>query len=200
MTPLSRRRHSFVMLSFLVALAVVVVAGARALAPDTARAGGYDYLLAPMTQCGGSNQTDTSRYTGEQETTMKCLHNWARHRAGRRALSANELLYRSSEAKTSDMRRCHEFSHYACGRRIDYHLWRVGYLSGNCWGWGENIAWGTGSNGSPRSIMRRWLNSTPHRENILKSSFRDVGLGARKGTFLGYSGAEVWTAHFGYRC
>jgi len=67
-------------------------------------------------------------------------------------------------------------------------------------GWGENIAWGTRSYGSPRRIKLSWLNSSPHRSNILKSSFRDLGLGMRKGTFRGYRNAQVWTAHFGYRC
>ena len=81
-----------------------------------------------------------------------------------------------------------------------YHLKRVGYTAGGCWGAGENIAWGTGSRGTVRSIMSAWLHSTGHRANILKSRYRDIGVGLRKGTFLGHGGAQVWTAHLGYRC
>jgi len=44
------------------------------------------------------------------------------------------------------------------------------------------------------------LHSDGHRTNILSSRYRDLGLGLRKGTLNGYSGAHVWTAHFGYRC
>ena len=48
--------------------------------------------------------------------------------------------------------------------------------------------------------MSRWLHSDVHRPTILKSRYRDVGFGVRKGTFKGYAGALVWTGHFGYRC
>ena len=62
------------------------------------------------------------------------------------------------------------------------------------------MAWGSGPNGSPRSIMRSWIYSDHHRHNILNRSFRDIGVGMRRGTFQGYRGSEVWTTHFGYRC
>jgi uncharacterized protein YkwD len=201
MTPLNPLRRPRTLIALPVLLVLVLIVTARgAVSPDTARAGAYGYLLAPPTKCGGSRQTDTSLPTGDQEKIMQCLHNWARQRAGARGLYGSGLLYRSADGKTADMFRCRDFSHYACGRPMDYHQRRVGYLSGGCWGWGENIAWGTNRYGSPRAIMLSWLNSSPHRSNILKSSFRDLGLGVRKGTFRGYRNAQVWTAHFGYRC
>jgi uncharacterized protein YkwD len=79
-----------------------------------------------------------------------------------------------------------------------YWFNRVGYLSCSSWGVAENIAWGTGSYATVRSIMSGWVNSDGHRANILSSSYRDLGLGLRIGTLNDYSGAHVWTAHFGY--
>jgi len=201
MTPLDplRRPRTLIALPVLLVLVLIVTAGA-AVSPDTARAGAYDFLLAPPTKCGRSRQTDTSLPTSDQEKVMQCLHNFARRRAGRRVLYGSSLLYRSSDAKTADMLRCRQFSHTACGYNMQYRFDWVGYTTGGCWGWGENIAWGTGGYGSPRGTMRAWLNSAPHRDNILNPSFVDTGFGVRKGTFLGYRGAEVWTGHFGYRC
>jgi uncharacterized protein YkwD len=196
-TRLASVRRSVVLL--LAALALVAAPGG-AVAPDTARAGAYDHLLAPMTKCGGSSQTSTTLPTADQERIMHCLHNWARRKAGRWGLARSSQLYTSSDRKTGDMFGCREYSHTACGRYMRYWFDRVGYTTGGCWGWGENIHWGPGRYGSPRVIMRGWLNSSFHRGNILSSSFREVGLGVRKGTFKGHRGAEVWTAHFGYRC
>lgn len=61
---------------------------------------------------------------------------------------------------------------------------------------GENLAWGSGSYGRAAAIVRAWLNSPPHRANLLSRVFRRVGLGVAHGTFAGYSGASVVTADF----
>ena len=163
----------------------------------TAFAGQYDYLLAPTSVC--ANQTNTSALVAAQETAMACMHNYVRSRKGLPRLATRSLLQSSLNSKSLDIVRCSDFSHQACGRETFYFTKRVGYAQG-CWGAGENIAWGSGSLGSVRSIMRAWLYSTPHRENILKSRFRDKGIGLVKGQFKGYSNAQVWTTQFGYRC
>ena len=186
--------------AFLVTLAFIALPGGGPAEPEIADATHYDYLLAPSDRCGGPKQTDTSLSTAEQEAVMRCMHNYARAKASRAALASNSLLTSSSDAKTADMLRCGQFSHTACGRETLYHVKRVGYTSGGCWGAAENIAWGSGSRGSVRSIMSAWLHSDGHRNNILNSRYRETGFGLRKGTFQGYGGAQVWTAHLGYRC
>jgi uncharacterized protein YkwD len=179
----------------LIALTTALVLAATS---GTALAHHYDYLLAPSSKC--ANQTNTSLSTSDQELVMRCLHNYARVHAGRAPLRASSLLQTSSDRKTGDLMSC-GFSHTACGRPFDYWIRRAGYVSSSCssWGLGENIAWGTGSLGTPRAIMSGWLHSDGHRHNLLSSSFRDVGFGLRKGTIDGYRGASVWTAQFGYR-
>lgn len=130
---------------------------------------------------------------------MRCLHAFARRQAGRRALRGHRKLARSSELKSGDILRCDEFSHYACGRDFPYWIRRGGYGRG-CFSAGENIAYGTGPYGTPRSIMRGWLHSAGHRANILRRSFTDFGVGLRIGTIDSIRGAHVWTAHFGDPC
>ena len=178
----------------LVALSTALLVAATG---GSAAASHYNHLLASATKCPG--QTNAGLSTGTQESVMRCMHNHARAKVGRSGLRAHSLLGSSSDAKTADMIRCKQFSHTACGRSMSYHFNRVGYTSCRSWGIAENIAWGTGSYGSVRSTMSRWLHSDGHRINLLRSAFRDAGFGLRRGTFLGRSGAAVWTAHFGYR-
>ena len=61
---------------------------------------------------------------------------------------------------------------------------------------GENLAWGTGSLGTAQGVVASWLASPEHRANLLRPSFRRVGVGELTGTFHGYGGARVVTADF----
>ena len=128
---------------------------------------------------------------------MRCMHQYARKQAGRPALRGSALLQDSSNGKTADIIRCKDYSHTACGRPMSFHFKRVGYLSCRSYGYAENIHYGPGDWGSVRTIMKGWLDSAPHRRNILNSSYRDVGFGLRKGDFK--NRAAFWTGHFGYR-
>jgi uncharacterized protein YkwD len=61
---------------------------------------------------------------------------------------------------------------------------------------GENLAWGAGSSGTAAGIVDMWLRSPEHRANLLRPSFRRVGVGNLLGRFEGYAGAHVVTADF----
>jgi uncharacterized protein YkwD len=173
-------------------LAVALALSAMAAAAPAADAG----LLAPRSACPG--QHNASARASAQERAMRCLHNFARREAGRPGLRAVRPLARSSNRKSGDILRCDEFSHTACGRDFTYWIRRTGY--GRCFSAGENIAAWSGPGGSPRAIMRLWLNSTGHRRNIISSSFSDIGVGLRIGNLDGVPGTHVWTTHFGDRC
>ena len=64
---------------------------------------------------------------------------------------------------------------------------------------GENLAWGTGAEATPVRIVKGWMNSPGHRENILRPSFTEVGVGvahdAPKRDVQGRAG--VYTTDFG---
>ena len=169
-----------------------------------ASANHYDDLLAPESACPG--QTDLAAGPGAQRATMRCLHGYARSQTGaarlasRARTSANaKKLNSSAQHKARDLMRCGVFSHSACNRDFTYWIRRVGYAKG-CWGAGENIAWGSGRLGSARSIMSAWLHSDGHRNNVLGSRYRHLGVGLVQGDYQGYEGAQVWVAHFGCRC
>ena len=165
--------------------------------PGTASARHYDRLLPSESACPG--QSDTGASPSAQRAAMRCLHKHARTHVRSRRLSGHGRLNSASAAKARDLMRCGEFSHTACGREWDYWMARTGYAS-SCHGSGENIAWGSGRLGSARSSMSAWLHSDGHRQNILDTRFRDLGVGLVRGRYRGYDGAQVWVTHFGYRC
>jgi uncharacterized protein YkwD len=61
---------------------------------------------------------------------------------------------------------------------------------------GENLAWASAGAAQARAIVGMWLKSPPHRENLLRPSFRRIGVGTAVGEFRGYGGSTVVTADF----
>lgn len=131
---------------------------------------------------------------------MKCLVNYARRQAGLPRLAATGKLNGAADRKAADILRCNQFSHEACGRDFLHWFRRAGYLGGRCWWAGENLAWGTESLGSARSVMKAWLRSPSHRANILGSDYNQFGISLRAGSLSGSPEAHVWVNHFGRRC
>jgi uncharacterized protein YkwD len=64
---------------------------------------------------------------------------------------------------------------------------------------GENLAWGAGRLSRARAIVRRWMASPGHRENLLHPGYRLVGVGALRGSFSGYPAALMITTDFAGR-
>jgi uncharacterized protein YkwD len=149
--------------------------------------------VAPEEAC--PNQTNLGLSAEEQASVVLCMTNYARAVNGLAPLKANTQLGRAASQKSIDILGCGEFSHYACGRNFTFWDQKFGYLKG-CWKVGENIAWGTGSLATVRSIVTRWLESTEHHENIL-GPYTEVGIGVRVGRLEGFEGAAVWTQSFG---
>ncbi len=149
--------------------------------------------LATESVCPG--QSSASAPAATQVAAMECLTNFARSSAGLAPFKGSKPLDKAALAKSGDILSCNEFSHEACGREFTYWIGKGGYLKG-CWKAGENIAWGTGSYSTPRSIFESWMESPEHRANIL-GSFREIGIGLQAGTLEGNAGAAVWTQDFG---
>jgi uncharacterized protein YkwD len=123
----------------------------------------------------------------------------ARDHDGLGTLADADDLARSAGKKSGDIIRCDSFSHEACGRQFTFWMQRSGYLAARCWRAGENIAWGTGSYASVRSIFVAWLHSPEHRANLL-GRYSSIGISLRVGNLEGHRGAHVWTQDFGSHC
>ncbi len=115
-----------------------------------------------------------------------CLVNAERAGAGLGPLTDNRPLAAAAQAHAVDMVARRYFSHTSAnGRSFDTRIRAFGYPGGYL---AENIAWGGGSLGTPRSIVSGWMNSTGHRENILNGGLRDSGVGVAVSTPQGGSG------------
>jgi uncharacterized protein YkwD len=182
--------------------AVAILAGVicAALLCGTARADDDPYaaLLAPSGTCGPADeQLGLDRQTAQ--LTMLCLTNYARSQSGLSPLSLNGTLTAAGNAKLEADIGCGVFSHEPCGEPFDT-VFSVYTHGASAFQIGENIAWGTGTFGTPRSIMSAWLHSTGHRENILTADFKELGVGyLANQAFQGYAGAVLWSQQFGTR-
>jgi uncharacterized protein YkwD len=154
-------------------------------------------LIAPPAAC--PDQTELTASPEAQEQAMRCMTEFARYRAGLSELADSPQLDLSAREKGGDVLRCDSFSHSACDRDFTFWMRESGYISKSCWHTGENLAWGTGTYGSVRSIFVAWMRSPGHRQNIL-GDYEDLGLSRQVGELGGRAGASVWTAHFGSRC
>lgn len=172
-----------------------------ALSSPTAHAASkWDRLLAPQGTCGTAAGSYAAAEAA-QEKAMRCLINWTRRKAGLPTLRHQPVLDRSARYKSADLLRCQRFEHAPCKGQNTWDVFRkAGWMRGYPnWDAAENIAWGTYNFGSPRGIMRAWLNSTGHRNNILARRLNQQGLDLTRGRFLGNDNVAVWSSHFGAR-
>ena len=174
------------------AVAALVVA-----APGGAVDDPYASLLAPSGTCPSADTLGLDATTAQ--SAMLCLTNFARAQSGLPPLRLNSTLSSAGQAKLAADLSCGEFSHTPCGQPFDSVF--SAYVQGaTSYEIGENIAWGTGSFGTPRNTMNGWLHSDGHRENILTAAYAELGIGYLAGqSFQGYSGATLWSQEFGVR-
>ena len=136
-------------------------------------------------------------------SAVLCLLNDRRHAHGLAGLRAIPDLRVAAQRHSRDMVAHGYFSHTSptAGDFVS-RIRRSGYLDGaRSWGAAENIAWGTGSYGTPASIVRAWMESPGHRANILNGRFRDIGIGVVAGAPPPDPAASggTYTTDFGYR-
>ncbi len=167
------------------ALALAVVAVDRA-------DGAAESYLAPAGVCRAADDPFASN--AEQIRAVSCLLNWARIRAGYGRLNRRPALQRAAMLKGKRVAACSQFSHTPCGARVTSAVDAAGYR----YGWfGEVLFAGTWKRISAREVVEAWLNSPPHRANVLRPQFRHVGVAPvlARG-LLGGADAVVWTATF----
>ena len=131
-----------------------------------------------------------------QRATLCLINNRRRHQ-GLRPLRENRRLTRASARHARDMARHNYFAHgNFVGRIRAAHYFR----GARSWYVGENIAWGAGRYARPAATVRMWMNSPPHRHNILSRGFREIGLGIARGAPVsGVPGGATYATDFGAR-
>ena len=150
--------------------------------------------------CSGANATASQASERVLARATLCVLNKARARHNLRPLQLDRQLSTAAVRHSRAMVRRRFFSHDSPdGTSFVDRIRATGYLSGaRGWYVGENIAYGSGDRSSPRSIGTAWMKSPPHRANILRATFREIGIGLASGTPVGAGGA-TYTTDFGRR-
>jgi uncharacterized protein YkwD len=148
--------------------------------------------------CSGAHTQPSRTNAAQVRHATICLLNRERARHGLAPMRANAKLTRAAVKHSLDMVAEHYFDHVGPrGDDITRRAKAAHYLKARAsWFLGENIAWGSGSLGTPAAIVDQWMHSPPHRANILNPSFRDAGVGVAVGAPKGGAGA-TYTLDFG---
>jgi uncharacterized protein YkwD len=145
---------------------------------------------------------DTPRGRRQTDAALLCLLNHTRHRRGLRPVRINRRLAQAALGHSRAMVLDRFFAHVGPGRNASpaYRLRRSRYIPRRGrWAIAENIGFGTGVLGSPLSMHRAWMRSTPHRHNILNPRYREVGFGVYRGAPYIRSLGATYTVDFGAR-
>lgn len=145
-------------------------------------------LTAVATAPAARVRSSSIRLTGTETGFLREM-NRVRVANGLAALRIDGLLQRAARSHTASMLRSGTFDHGDFSGRMAQFGVRRSIA-------GENLAWGVGESGTPQELVAAWLQSPPHRANLLRRAFRRVGVGALVGSFAGYDGAVVVTTDF----
>lgn len=125
--------------------------------------------------------------TSAQENEVARLVNAERAKAGLPALKINWQLSRVARYKSADMANKGYFSHNSPTYGTPFKMMEnFGLRFSSA---GENIAYGQRT---PAEVMRDWMNSPGHRNNILSRSYTEIGVGLAKNK----NGVCYWTQMF----
>ena len=127
--------------------------------------------------CAASDRIPMPDAVEQARTATLCLINRERAVEGLPALAMDARLTQASQLHSDDMGRRDFYDHAdPDGRQPSDRVYAQG-LPPYGTTVAENIHWGTGYLGSPREIVRDWMNSPGHRRNILRSEVSHVGVG-----------------------
>jgi uncharacterized protein YkwD len=158
---------------------------------------------ATAADCKGEDLEAADQTAAQVAGAVVCLVNERRAAAGIPPVHRNERLAQAAVRHSRDMVERRYFAHTAPGgvTFLD-RITDTGYMQGaRSWLVGENLVWGSGEMSTPSSMVQTWMDSAPHRENLLRSRFREVGVGAMRGSPVdrGDENAMTVTSEYGYR-
>jgi uncharacterized protein YkwD len=145
-----------------------------------ALAGGPDRLLAYTEGdggCAGADRLPMPQALDQARAATLCLINRERAAHGLPGLVADARLTQASQRHSDDMGRRQFYAHEnpdgvnPSGRVYAQGLPAYGTTVA------ENIHWATGYRATPKRIVRDWMDSPGHRDNILRAEVSLIGVG-----------------------
>jgi uncharacterized protein YkwD len=149
---------------------VTLVAALFAAAPSAALA------------CDGADAVPAPGSLASARHATLCLLNEQRTSHGLGPLTESSTLEKAADKYAADMVARRFFDHVSPGGGTFMdRIKAAGWVASGSWTAGENIAWGSGSLGTPASIVDGWMHSAGHRANILNGAFTQTGIGIAEG-------------------
>jgi uncharacterized protein YkwD len=179
-----------------------VLVAALLLTPAAADARSAPRTQSAPAQCSGADLVPTAGNVDAVRAAIVCLHNEIRAARHLPLLKENSRLRSAAVGHSVDMVANRYFDHNApSGTTLAQRLIGAQNYVGHSQHWilGENIAWGTDSQASASSIMTTWMNSPDHRANILRRSYREIGIGITTAVPTDGTPGATYTADFGAR-
>ena len=152
-------------------------------------------------ECPDADLEPTADNLGRVRAAIRCLHNEIRAQYGLPRLREHKRLRKAAVGHSRDMVKAGYFEHTTPkGVTMVDRILRTRYVrEDQGWELGENLEWGTGSLSTPRGAIQGWMNSPGHRANVLKRSFRELGVGVVIGVPVGNAAGATYTVDFGVR-
>jgi uncharacterized protein YkwD len=160
-----------------------------------------DRATVAQATCADADLEPASGNLPRIRRAILCLHNEVRDAAGLSRLRENAKLRKAALGHSRKMVQSRFFEHTTpTGVTMVDRIMRSRYVRGNeAWSLGENLAWGTGSLGTPRGAVQAWLDSPGHRANILRRTYRELGVGVVIGVPVSDAAGATYTVDFGVR-
>ena len=158
---------------------------------------------ASASDCGPIDTEVNGLGDAQMESSITCLINDQRAAHGLAGVTPNPDLRQAALSHSKEMINESYFEHTSpAGVTFMDRIESTGYMQGALtWTVGENLVWGTGPLSTPQALVTAWMNSPPHRENLLRPSFREIGVAALAGTPVSqgdWTGATV-SSEYGAR-
>jgi uncharacterized protein YkwD len=158
-------------------------------------------VAAAAQECPDADLEPAADNLGRIRSAILCLHNEIRSANSLPKLREHKRLRKAALGHSRDMVKAGYFEHTTPkGVTMVDRILRARYVrEDQGWMLGENLEWGTGALATPRGALEAWMKSPGHRANILRRSFRELGVGAVLGVPVGDATGATYTVDFGVR-
>jgi uncharacterized protein YkwD len=182
----------------IIALLAAALAGPAAAGAD---AGQARQRAQAAQECADADLEPTAANLARIRTALLCLHNKIRSEHDLPLLREHKRLRKAALGHSRDMVRDRYFEHTTPqGVTMVDRILKARYVrQDQGWALGENLEWGTGALATPRGAMDAWMQSPGHRANVLKRSFREMGVGVVLGVPVSGTDGATYTVDFGVR-
>jgi len=147
---------------------------------------GFAVLLAFASAAAGPDRAEELKLSREEQEVID-LTNAERKKADLPPLAPDAKLTAAARGHAANMAKQEKVDHVLDEKGLKDRVADAGYKARAT---GENVAWNAGG---PRQALEVWMASEPHKANILRAEYTDIGVAVAKSE----KGEPYWVQVFG---